>query len=783
MAENAERGVTFLLRAKADPSSRTVIESFGHDLSSAQSQIDKAVSTTARNVETAVDAQNARTKAAVDASISERQRAVDRSIKDQQEAEEKALNDRASAIRQSESKISAIEMDLESKSLEELEAMREQRIAQRLAKEEQKYLEAMQARIAADKAYEQISDAAQKQTVETGRALSKEEIDIIKQIQKARDTLTREAEASEKRWTSVQEAESERRLNSAIVEAKKKKSVQDEQDEAVKASHEKVEKHLEDMKNALSGALLASGQLARGLAFLGLSGEKEVNRLTEGIIKLVGALDAFEGFVGTVIKIEKAYRSWTAATVEQVAAEQLLAAARAGGSAVGAGVSGATGAVQAGAAKRAGSAAAGGLVGEGVGGVAGGLAGTAVAGVGGKIAGTGPVAGALARLAAFGDRAKAFAAPVARVAGGLAARVAPPLAALAGGYALGSGIRNAWEESSIEDDVWGGATKLAKNVIDMPTFGWGSYIMGEKTFETSRDRRLKSEDKDFNQRTEILNEKNKRDAADEESLVAQTKQKLEILEAQAQVEKHLHDLKFKDMTIDEKRLDLTSRIADATKEAATGDEKSHARVIDLLNKKLETEHAIYSVQKTAAVEQENTARKLLDLANAKLESEKSAHESAKERFGGMSASEQQETIDLFAKFQQDPKSMDPEAMRKMGGLSKSMDAQIKAEKLRRADAAGFDRTLGANDVAEIAKLEHEIKTKLEVDVQAKADVSVKLTADYEAIAKTVNEQIKAQWKDVLDLMAKRVMENESSIQDILKRLKDRNIRLTNGGIP
>lgn len=773
MAEIAERGVNFILRASTDPTARTVVEDFAKTLVSAQSQVDRAAAAASRAIEESIASVEVQVRQTVEKTVSAAEEAAIKSAERQAQVEEKEIQERLSAIEQGQARLSAEQLSLEGKSLDELEALRESRIADRLAKEEAKYLEAMNARIKAERAYEEISEAARKQVAETGRALSKEEIDIIRQIEKARDSLYRESEAAEKRWTSVQEAEQDRRLNLAIVEQKKKKSLQEEADDAAKAAHEKVQKLIDGGKEALSGALLASTQLTRGLALLGIAGEKDVGRLTESIIRLQGALEAFEGFLSTVQKLEKAYRAWTAATVAQTAAEEALSAARLAGAGAGSAAAGVRGAIGAEAAEVAGSVGA-----NAVGGLAGGVAGTVVAGKSG-----GFIAANMARIASWGTKARVATAPLVSGAAGLASRAGPHAAAFGVGYLIGSGARNAYEEATLQDDPFGGALKVTKNLIDIPTLGWGSWIIGEGAFETQRDRRLKREEKEYVGRVEALQRKNQLNDEDRAEMAGLASQKTQLSAAEDEIEKRLYERKLKSMTVDERRAEIAAKLAEAQKAAQTGDESSHAKVITLLERRLEGEREIYSIQKTAAEQQLSAAQRALDMAKSKLESEQNSLLSAKERFGMMDAGQQQELVALADQFRKNKAIMPFEEIRKLSGLSTVLDREMKEEAIRRADKAGFDKTVGLEAVKEIEKIQREIKTKLEIDVKAKADVVVKLQTDYEAIAKVVDQQIEKEFRAVLKLLAGRMTDNEGKTRELEKRFRDRNLIGGNGGIP
>lgn len=100
------------------------------------------------------------------------------------------------------------------------------------------------------------------------------------------------------------------------------------------------ERATEGFKMSLSGAM----SLGRGIAMLGLVGEKDTQKLLEGLIKIQAAFDIMRGSIETVQGLTRAWTAYRSAVAAAAAARTTLTAAQAAGAATGAaGIAGAGG--------------------------------------------------------------------------------------------------------------------------------------------------------------------------------------------------------------------------------------------------------------------------------------------------------------------------------------------------------------------------------------------------------------------------------------------------------
>lgn len=725
----AERGVVFVLKAQTDSQAKQIIESFAKDLQAAQKQLDTSIVASAQSSVSAIEQVTRASSAAQEAAIKLKERELRESLVEQASMERASLESRARILEEQTRNRTEAAKEFEKLSLSELYAAREKIHADKFAKEEAKYIEALQHKLNAEQAYDQLIGAAQEQLAETGRALAKEEIDLLKQVEKVRNEAVREAEAASKRWTTVEEQENQRRLNSAIVTAKAIAKTNEDSAAELIAAHSKVERSLEGMRQAFGQALTAAGQLGKGLTMLGLVGEKDVQKLTDTLLTMQGTLDTLQSMWDLVSALEKGYKLWTAATLAQVAAEKLLRDEKSKS-----------------------------------------FVGPMQPGM--NIPGAGSVAGGVAGWAAS-----------------QAARLAPYAWRIAGGAGMAGGIAGATYVAGDIGDKAGSIIGSSNSLEDLNVgarnamINWATYGYADQwvlTSKTSAQQKQEEFAKRNKEQLDSLSHKNAHDSIDQGYIDAANERRTAALKEQALLEERMLAAQYKALSTTERRGAIAYEISRAEKDISNGIESGYAKSVEWLNRRLENEKAIHDVQRKAAADQLTAAQSLLEKAKTRLEQEKSAYLSSKERFGLMSSDEQKELLGSVSEFRRNGANMSSDQLKKLQGTSTWIDQKIKEEALKRATIAGFDQVIGAEAAQEISKLEREIKTKLEVDVKAKADVIVRLDADYNAIATQVNAQIQAKWGAMMNAIAERIKQQESITNEIQQRMTQRATNIVKG---
>ena len=252
--------------------------------------------------------------------------------------------------------------------------------------------------------------------------------------QKAQRAADREVADSVKR-ANQREAELRKSYEDR---AKRQARLANDSENAAKRELEARYKLAESFRTGLSGAM----QLGRGLAMLGIVGEKDTEKILKNLIRIQAAFDIMSGTVSIIVNVSKAWRAYQASVAAAAAAHAALSAAQA--------ASVATGAASAGS--------------SGLAGLAGGLLGGAARGVGGLITSGAARLAPVARLAAN----PYVAAPLAAAAAGAATydvatgRQGPVSAP---GRALGRGFQGLTQAGSeiLGLDLWGtGGLKTQK---------------------------------------------------------------------------------------------------------------------------------------------------------------------------------------------------------------------------------------------------------------------------------------------------------------------------------
>jgi tRNA U34 5-carboxymethylaminomethyl modifying enzyme MnmG/GidA len=144
---------------------------------------------------------------------------------------------------------------------------------------------------------------------------------------------------------------------------------------------------------------------------------------------------------------------------------------------------------------------------------------------------------------------------------------------------------------------------------------------------------------------------------------------------------------------------------------------------------------------------------------------------AAERFGLLSAEDQQSLLDIRKRFEVGAQGVDVEELKKIRGFSSALDEQIASEARRRSAAAGFG-AFQDKDLERVEQLKQQ-KEALEVNVKAQAEVVAKLDVDVKALANEINKQINEQWGVIFDQFANQIIEVSGKQTKVEQQLANR----------
>jgi hypothetical protein len=244
-----------------------------------------------------------------------------------------------------------------------------------------------------------------------------------------------------------------------------------------------------------------------------------------------------------------------------------------------------------------------------------------------------------------------------------------------------------------------------------------------------------------------------------------------IISKQNSVEQEIHRSRLQSIKPDEKRAELIREIIAVEHNENVNAEDRARKVIALQREKLDVEREINREQSQGAKEQLRNLEEQFKAKERDYEKARTEAMSAAERFGLLTTEEQQILVDIQKRFRAGAGGVEAEELKKIRGFSGALDEQISAEARKRAAAAGFG-AFQSEDLKKIRQLEQE-RQQLEIKVKAQADVVAKLEIDIDATAREINKQISAQFKIVLEEMAKQIADLQGKQTTIENRMINR----------
>lgn len=831
MADDAQRGVTFTLKANVDPSAKAEIDKLTNELTKAQTDLASASASASQQASAAAAAAASAAEATAQATIDKLKKELEdlhqtiiaqtAAISQQSSAASQAsqgeaasasqaiaekINDANSKVVQEQEKSAKEIMDSWMQSYDQTADASKQSSAESIATVNQtsetiaeriKRLEAEKAeirKVSADKeradyihaqlalveitqrrieAEEKARLAAEKGSSSAGmdpmflaQDLAAEELKIAEEVA-AKKILFIEAEKKEKAFLVDEEL-------------KGLKSIEAEQERAVASAarrNQQLSSSAGRIVSAFSEGSEALMRFVNGIQHLGLIGEKDLQKVQDAILRIQGTTQIFTGLIRMFRQASEgmdAYRRMVELTsqahaVSAAAATADTAATELNTAAV----------VQNGAAR---SAANGGMMAR---------AATGAANVGTSLINAGAVVGLEAGASALG----VFLAAVGAVAGALFAAVSVIQVfkesldfgfgggAKKGSYteAIGTSAYNPFQRIYAQGQMFETEIPILRDIA--------KFIPSIKGLETmDAMRRDPFGLLGINKQTSV--EKEQVDAAKmekarqefrEHNLKLQTQAEKEIKEITAErhaivvkqhaAEQDAHRARMQSMKQEDQRAALIKEIATIEHNQTLEAEDRARKVIALQRERLAVEKEINREQSQGAKEQLRNLEEASKIAERDYEQALKESMSAAERFGLLKTDEQQELVDIQRRFRAGAGSVDVEELKKIKGFSAALDRQIFEEAKRRASASGFG-AFQREDLAEIQQLDKE-RQQLQIKVKAQADVVAKLEIDIDATAREINKQISAQFKIILEEMAKQIADLQGKQTTIENRMINR----------
>jgi hypothetical protein len=831
VADDAQRGVTFTLKANVDPSAKAEIDKLTNELTKAQTDLASASASASQQASaaaaSAASVAEATAKATIDklkqdledlhktivaqtASIAQQSSAASQASQGEAASASQAIadkiNDANSKVVQEQEKSAKEIMDSWMQSYDQTAEAAKQSSAESIATVNQtsetiaeriKRLEGEKAeirKISADKeraeyvhaqlalveitqrrieAEEKARLAAEKGSSKAGmdpmflaQDLAAEELKIAEEVA-AKKKVFIEAEKKEKAFLVDQEL-------------KGLKSIEAEQERAVASAarrNQQLSSSAGRIVSAFSEGSEALMRFVNGIQHLGLIGEKDLQKVQDAILRIQGTTQIFTGLIRMFRQASEgmdAYRRMVELTsqahaVSAAAATADTAATELNTAAV----------VQNGAAR---SVANGGMMAR---------AATGAANIGTSLINAGAVVG----LEAGASALSVFAAAVAAVSGALFAAVSviqvfkESLTFGFGGGAgkgsytatIGASSYNPFQRIYAQGQMFETETpvlrELAKLIPSMQGIRTGVGMAMDFTgvFGINKQTSLEKEQVDaakMEKARQDFREHNLKLQVEAEREIKQiTSERQSIVVKQHAAEQDAHRARMQSVKQEDQRAALIKEIATIEHNQTIEAEDRARKVIALQRERLTVEKEINREQTQAAKEQLRNLEEQSKVKEREYEKARTEAMSAAERFGLLTTEEQQTIVDIQRRFRAGAGGVETEELKKIRGFSGALDEQISAEARRRAAAAGFG-AFQTEDLRKIQQLEQE-RQQLEVKVKAQADVVAKLEIDIDATAREINKQISAQFKIILEEMAKQIVELQGKQTTIENRMINR----------
>ena len=769
MAENAERGVIFNLKANVDAQAKTNVDAFFESIIGAQTKVASATSTVLATAEKSAEeivktwtaafgeiktasAQTHQDDSALQAFLAKSNEGYDAFVK--------AQADRLQTLADAESK----QRDVSAMSIQELLDEQSAKTESTYDREKKIVAQALDEELQAMGRYHAALEALRNKASAQSEEITDDEIQDVKRLEKEAVAAIENRQKADDRFNKATESERRKQVADQIAGIRRIDAENERMASEAARRNERIGMSVGRVVSAFSEGSEALMRFANGFKYLGLVGETDLKKLTDALLTIQGTTQVFTGAIRLVRQAAEGYDAYRKVVLLTAEAHTALAAAKTVEAAAGA----------AGGAASFASGAAAASQGSTLGKIA-----TGAAGVGTGIIAASESVG----IAALG-----------------ASAIGVFTTALAAGSGALFGLVSALDtaRNAVKFGVGGGAVKgsLTESIgtSSMNPFaramGAGSAIEAGQTIvrgladpfnlfgfkgKTTSEQEAEKEKKNLDTLAATQAMRAEQQRRDEEDLNKIVAERSAIQMQNAQAERDALSHKMAGMTIEERRTEILKQIADTEKNTALTADQRAKQQVQLANQRLAVEREISAEQIRSAQQTLASAKDELATKEQQIKVAQDAAMSAQERFGLLGADEQQALIEARKQFQGGAQNVDVDQLRKLRGFSGAMDEQIASEARRRAQAAGFG-AFQTEDLKRIQGLEAE-RAQIEVKVKAQAQVVAKLEVDSTAIAKEINKQIDAQYGIILKEMASQIGLSSAKIKELENNMQNRFTRI------
>lgn len=774
MAENAERGVIFNLKANVDAQAKTNVDAFFESIIGAQTKVASATSTVLATAEKSAEeivktwtaafgeiktasAQTHQDDSALQAFLAKSNEGYDAFVK--------AQADRLQTLADAESK----QRDVSAMSIQELLDEQSAKTESTYDREKKIVAQALDEELQAMGRYHAALEALRNKASAQSEEITDEEIQDVKRLEKEAVAAIENRQKADDRFSKATESERRKQVADQIAGIRRIDAENERMASEAARRNERIGTSVGRVVSAFSEGSEALMRFANGFKYLGLVGETDLKKLTDALLTIQGTTQVFTGAIRLVRQAAEGYDAYRKVVLLTAEAHTALAAAKTVEAAAGSFSGRATAGAVGGAAGSAAGAVAGGAAGSTLGYLATAGAGAGV-GVGIGLGAIGIETGGMAGLSVLG------------VAGAAIAGLAVDLYAFKEliqewqTFDFGQGAKKGGFVETMGTSSFNPFFQIMRNTTagdNFVTRGTGLRDDMGDTREAyiQKDALAKRLTEAEKMREAVL----KRNAEDEKRIAELNREQTASAQTKAQAERDALSHKMAGMTIEERRTEILKQIADTEKNTALTADQRAKQQVQLANQRLQVEREISAEQIRSAQQTLASAKDELATKEQQIKVAQDAAMSAQERFGLLGTDEQQALIEARKQFQGGAQNVDVDQLRKLRGFSGAMDEQIASEARRRAQAAGFG-AFQTEDLKRIQGLEAE-RAQIEVKVKAQAQVVAKLEVDSTAVAKEINKQIDAQYGIILKEMASQIGLSSAKIKELENNMQNRFTRI------
>jgi hypothetical protein len=774
VAENAERGVIFNLKANVDAQAKTNVDAFFESIIGAQTKVASATSTVLATAEKSAEeivktwtaafgeiktasAQTHQDDSALQAFLAKSNEGYDAFVK--------AQADRLQTLADAESK----QRDVSAMSIQELLDEQSAKTESTYDREKKIVAQALDEELQAMNRYHAALEALRNKASAQSEEITDEEIQDVKRLEKEAVAAIENRQKADDRFSKATESERRKQVADQIAGIRRIDAENERMASEAARRNERIGTSVGRVVSAFSEGSEALMRFANGFKYLGLVGETDLKKMTDALLTIQGTTQVFTGAIRLVRQAAEGYDAYRKVVLLTAEAHTALAAAKTVEAAAGSFSGRATAGAVGGAAGSAAGAVAGGAAGSTLGYLATAGAGAGV-GVGIGLGAIGIETGGMAGLSVLG------------VAGAAIAGLAVDLYAFKEliqewqTFDFGQGAKKGGFVETAGTSSFNPFFQIMKNFTagdNFVTRGTGLRDDMGDTREAyiQKDALAKKLTEAEKMRESVL----KRNAEDEKRIADLNREQTASAQTKAQAERDALSHKMAGMTIEERRTEILKQIADTEKNTSLTADQRAKQQVQLANQRLAVEREISAEQIRSAQQTLASAKDELATKEQQIKVAQDAAMSAQERFGLLGADEQQALIEARKQFQGGAQNVDVDQLRKLRGFSGAMDEQIASEARRRAQAAGFG-AFQTEDLKRIQGLEAE-RAQIEVKVKAQAQVVAKLEVDSAAVAKEINKQIDVQYGIILKEMASQIGLSSAKIKELENNMQNRFTRI------